>query len=225
MTLLEVDGIVKDYRIPGQSPIRVLDGVSFCVEEGEHVAVVGRSGAGKTTLLNILGGLDVPTAGDVRIGGEPLFSGRWASRRRTRMRATTTGFIFQRYHLMPELDVVENVMLPAMTGAVHVPRARERARSLLEKVGLGDRLGHLPAGLSGGEQQRVALARALMCGPRLILADEPTGNLDSMTGAEILSLLFGMEDEPVACVMVTHSAVAAERCGRVLRLDAGRIVS
>ena len=223
MTLLEVDGIVKDYRIPGQSPIRVLDGVSFCVEEGEHVAIVGRSGAGKTTLLNILGGLDVPTAGDVRIGGEPLFSGRWASRRRTRMRATTTGFIFQRYHLMPELDVVENVMLPAMTGETRIPSPRERAKALLEKVGLAARLGHLPAELSGGEQQRVALARALMCRPQLILADEPTGNLDALTGAEILKLLFEVNDEPIACVMVTHSAEAAARCDRTLALDSGRL--
>ena len=223
--MLEVADIVKEYRLPGQQPIRVLDGVSFAVAAGEHVAVVGRSGAGKTTLLNILGGLDKPTSGDVRLGGESLFRGFGAARRRNRLRATKIGFIFQSYHLMPELDIVENVMLPSMTGRARVPSARSRAKELLAKVGLGDRLKHLPAELSGGEQQRVALARALMCRPEIILADEPTGNLDALTGEEILKLLFEVNETPIACVMVTHSAAAAARCDRVLRLDGGHLVA
>ena len=134
MALLEVFDIVKSYRIPGQQPIRVLDGVSFGVEAGEHVAIVGRSGAGKTTLLNILGGLDRPSSGDVSLAGESLFRGFGAARRRNRLRATKIGFIFQSYHLMPELDIVENVLLPSMTGYARLAHARERATELLEKV-------------------------------------------------------------------------------------------
>lgn len=223
MNILEVENIVKEYRLPGQKPIRVLDGISFSVKHGEHVAVVGRSGAGKTTLLNIVGGLDRPTDGDVRLGGESLFCGFGAARRRNRMRATEIGFIFQSYHLMPELDIVENVLLPSMTGYASVPNARDRAKDLLAKVGLSERLYHLPAELSGGEQQRVALARALMCRPKLILADEPTGNLDRLTGAEIMRLLFEVNGDPLSVVMVTHSAEAAAMCDRTLTLGAGKI--
>ncbi len=203
MNVLEVESLVKEYRIPGQPPIRVLDGVSFSVAEGEHVAVMGRSGAGKTTLLNILGGLDRPTSGRVR-------------------GPANTGFVFQSFRLMPELTVLENVVLPSMSGAVRLPRAAARAGELLRKVGLSDRSDHLPAELSGGEQQRVAIARALMCRPELIFADEPTGNLDAMTGSDILDLLFGSGD-PFALVMVTHSSEAAAMCDRTLRLERGRL--
>ena len=223
MALLEVQNLVKEYKIPGQSPIRVLDGVSFTVEAGEHVAIVGRSGAGKSTLLNALGGLDEPTSGDVLFDGVSLFKGFGAAGRRTRLRATRMGFVFQSFHLMPELDIVENVMLPTMTGRVGRSGARDRARELLARVGLSDRLNHLPAELSGGEQQRVALARALMCRPEIVFADEPTGNLDALTGSEILKLLFEINEAPLACVMVTHSAEAAARCNRKLTLDKGRI--
>ncbi len=222
--LLNVQNLVKEYKLPGQKPIRVLDGISFDVAAGEHVAIVGRSGAGKTTLLNLLGGLDKPTAGDVLLNGESLFRGWGSAGRRTRLRATRMGFVFQSFHLMPELDIVENVMLPTMTGRVSRSGARVRARELLARVGLAERLGHLPAELSGGEQQRVALARALMCQPEIVFADEPTGNLDALTGAEILKLLFEVNDAPLACVMVTHSSEAAARCDRTLTLDKGRIV-
>lgn len=223
MSVLEVKNVAKSYRIPGQKRIPVLENVSLSVAPGEHVAIIGRSGAGKTTLLNILGGLDKPTSGDVLLDGVSLFTGFGAARRRNRIRATKIGFVFQSFHLMPELDIVENVLLPAMTGAVKIKSPRARAKDLLAKVGLADRFEHLPAELSGGEQQRVALARALMCGPEIILADEPTGNLDKLTGAEIMKLLFEVSDNPFALVMVTHSQEAAALCDRVLTLDRGRL--
>ena len=206
MNVLEVENVVKEYRIPGQPAIRVLDGVSFSVAAGEHVAVTGRSGAGKTTLLNILGGLDRPTSGKV-------------------VCRVNAGFVFQSFRLMPELTVLENVVLPSMAGtrASRVANAAARAQSLLEKVGLSDRAQHLPAELSGGEQQRVALARALMCEPEIIFADEPTGNLDALTGAEILRLLMGFGGNPFALVMVTHSSEAAAKCDRTLHLENGKL--
>ena len=223
MPVLEVQNVAKSYRLPGQKTIPVLEDVSLSVELGEHVAVIGRSGAGKTTLLNILGGLDRPTTGDVRIGGVSLFQGFGSARRRNRIRAAKIGFVFQSFHLLPELDIVENVLLPAMTGAVKIESPRARAKELLAKVGLEDRLNHLPGELSGGEQQRVALARALMCRPQIVFADEPTGNLDKLTGAEIMNLLFDVSDTPFALVMVTHSQEAAALCDRVLTLDHGRL--
>ena len=224
MAVLEAKNVAKSYRLPGARRIPVLQDVSLSVEPGEHVAVVGRSGAGKTTLLNILGGLDRPTSGEVLVDGEPFFRDFGAARRRNRIRATKIGFVFQSFHLMPELDVVENVLLPSMAGAVRIKSPRARARELLAKVGLADRFDHLPAELSGGEQQRVALARALMCGPEIVFADEPTGNLDKLTGAEIMKLLFEVSETPFALVMVTHSAEAAALCDRVLTLDGGRLL-
>ena len=223
MPVLEVQNVAKSYRLPGKKFIPVLEDVSLSVEPGEHVAIIGRSGAGKTTLLNILGGLDRPTSGDVRIDGVSLFQGFGAACRRNRIRAAKIGFVFQSFHLMPELDIVENVVLPAMTGAVQMKSSRARAKELLEKVGLADRLNHLPSELSGGEQQRVALARALMCRPQIVFADEPTGNLDKLTGAEIMKLLFEVSETPFALVMVTHSQEAAALCDRVLTLDHGRL--
>ena len=207
MALLEVENVSKEYRIPGLSPVKVLDGVSFAVDAGERVAITGRSGAGKTTLLNILGGLDRPTSGKVRC-------------------TENVGFVFQSFRLMPELTVLENVLLPSMAGVVgsRVPYASDRAGKLLDKVGLADRADHLPAELSGGEQQRVALARSLMCEPEIIFADEPTGNLDAMTGADILDLLMGFGGKRFALVMVTHSAEAAARCDRTLHLEKGKLV-
>ena len=204
MALLEVRNVSKEYQIPGQPPIKVLDSISFTVDIGERIAITGRSGAGKTTLLNILGGLDRPTSGTVRC-------------------TKNVGFVFQSFRLMPELTVLENVLLPSMAGVAgsRVPHASSRARRLLEKVGLASRAEHLPAELSGGEQQRVALARALMCEPEIIFADEPTGNLDAMTGADILDLLMDFGEKPFALVMVTHSAEAAARCDRTLHIERG----
>lgn len=210
MVVLSTLDITKRFKIPGQKPIEVLKGVSFSVREGEKVAIVGRSGAGKSTLLNILGGLLKPTSGTVS-------------------RPKNFGFVFQSYHLMPELTVLENVLLPTMArraAALATRAASEaRARDLIEKVGLGKRLDHLPAELSGGERQRVALARALVTDPTLVLADEPTGNLDAMTGAEVLRMLQELsQGSSVALVMVTHSPGAAAVCDRVLKLEDGVLV-
>ena len=182
----------------------MLRGVNFSVKPGEKVAIVGRSGAGKSTLLNILGGLERPTSGRVTRPGN-------------------VGFVFQRYHLMPELTVLENVLLPTMAASRRAdgPRAR-RAADLLERVGLGGRLKHLPSELSGGEMQRVALARALVTEPELVLADEPTGNLDALTGSEILRVLQELSvGSSVALVLVTHSPEAAAICDRILTLEDG----
>jgi len=210
MVVLSTLDVTKRFKIPGQKPIEVLKGVSFSVREGEKVAIVGRSGAGKSTLLNILGGLLKPTSGTVS-------------------RPKNFGFVFQSYHLMPELTVLENVLLPTMArraAALATRAASEaRARDLLEKVGLGKRLDHLPAELSGGERQRVALARALVTDPALVLADEPTGNLDAMTGADILRMLSELSgDGKTSLVMVTHSPAAAAVCDRTLSLEDGILV-
>ena len=196
--------VKKRFRLPGQKPIEVLKGVNFSVYENEKVAIVGRSGAGKSTLLNILGGLEKPSSGTVT-------------------RPANIGFVFQQYHLMPELTVLENVLLPTMCRRHFVENARARAAGLLERVGLHGRLDHLPTELSGGEMQRVALARALVSAPDLVLADEPTGNLDAWTGANILKILTEMSKdvEPFALVMVTHSPEAAAICDRTLALDNG----
>ncbi len=210
MVVLSTLDVTKKFKIPGQKPIEVLKGVSFSVREGEKVAIVGRSGAGKSTLLNILGGLLKPTSGTVS-------------------RPKNFGFVFQSYHLMPELTVLENVLLPTMArraAALATRAASEaRARDLIEKVGLGKRLDHLPAELSGGERQRVALARALVTDPALVLADEPTGNLDAMTGADILRMLSELSgDGKTSLVMVTHSPAAAAVCDRTLSLEDGVLV-
>ena len=196
----------KRFRLPGQKPIEVLKGVDLSVKPGENVAIVGRSGAGKSTLLNILGGLERPTSGTVT-------------------RPKNVGFVFQQYHLMPELTVLEHVLLPLMSAGRRDEAAggRKRAAALLSRVGLGGRLDHLPSELSGGEMQRVALARALVTDPELVLADEPTGNLDAWTGAGILKILTELTADAArfALVMVTHSPEAAAICDRVLTLEDG----
>lgn len=207
MVVLGTIDLTKIFKVSGQKPIKVLKGVNFSVFPGEKIAIVGRSGAGKSTLLNILGGLEKQTSGTVT-------------------RPKNIGFVFQQYHLMPELTVFENVLLPTMSRKMRVEagvvRPEKRARELLEKVGLGERAHHLPGELSGGEQQRVALARALVTDPELVLADEPTGNLDAMTGAEILRILSDLSaGSSVPLVMVTHSPEAAAICDRVLTLEDG----
>ncbi len=200
--------VKKSFKLPGLPKIEVLKGVNLTVFPGEKVAIIGRSGAGKSTLLNILGGLEKPTRGTVT-------------------RPDNIGFVFQAYHLMPELTVLENVLLPLLAkraGGMVSPEARERAKELLDRVGLKDRMKHLPQELSGGEMQRVALCRALVTKPPLVLADEPTGNLDRLTGAEILKVLGDLSrGTPVSLVMVTHSPEAAAICDRVLTLEDGKL--
>lgn len=208
MSLLKTIDVRKTFRIRGQAPVEVLKGVNFSVEPGERVAIVGRSGAGKSTLLHILGGLLKPTSGKV-------------------VRPDNFGFVFQAYHLMDELTVLENVMLPCMAARFRrsAPcrpfNARERVDELLEKVGLGERISHLPSELSGGERQRVAIARSLITNPALVLADEPTGNLDAMTGEGILKMLSELSGGNTALVLVTHSPAAAAICHRTLTLKDG----
>ena len=229
MLSLEALRLHKTYRRRGAPPLRVLQGVSLEVSPGEHVAILGRSGSGKSTLLNLLGGLDRPDRGHdavVRIAGRDLLAMREGAR--ARERARSIGFVFQSFHLLPELTILENVRLPALAlPGGRKPEKIERARRLLEAAGLGDRLGHRPAELSGGEQQRAAVARALMNAPALLLADEPTGNLDSLTGMQVLDLVFDLSgsffETPPALLMVTHSDAIAARCDRTLRLADGRL--
>ena len=219
--VLSARSVQKTYRLE-KKRVKVLDGASLEVAEGEHVAIVGASGAGKSTLLHLLGGLDRPDTRESRVEilGEDIYA--MPSGRRAAFRAAHLGFVFQSYHLMPEMDCVENVMLPAFALGRHGSDIRRRAAELLDAVGLGHRLDHKPLELSGGEQQRVAIARALMNDPELLLADEPTGNLDAGIGGQVLDMLFSLGGTR-EIVMVTHSPGTASRCGRVLTLADGAL--
>ncbi|MCA1809874.1 MAG: ABC transporter ATP-binding protein [Kiritimatiellia bacterium] len=222
--VLAAAGLVKEYHL-GRTLVEVLRDVNLELCRGETLAVIGASGAGKSTLLHVLGGLERPSGGRVRLLGDDLYS--VSARRRNYLRAAHIGFVFQFYHLLPELDVMENVGLPAMNAlAPAVEDPEDRVRELLTAVGLAHRAHHLPMELSGGEQQRVALARALMNRPDILLADEPTGNLDPVTGGQVLEALFNLvARENQTLVMVTHNADVAGRCQRVLELQAGRLQS
>ena len=217
---LLAESLRKSYTLHGNR-LDILRGAALRAAPGETLAIVGRSGAGKSTLLHVLGGLDKPQGGRVLIAGQDLYG--ISARRRTRLRAAKIGFVFQAYHLLPEMDLVENVMLPAMAlGSLSRRRMRARAEALLECVGLADRRRHTPLELSGGEQQRAAIARALMNEPPLLLADEPTGNLDAKTGDAVLDLLFRLARErQTLLVMVTHAPATAARCDRTLTLEEG----
>jgi len=217
---LAVEGLGKRVRLPG-SELTILDGIDFRIAAGERIAVVGASGSGKSTLLALMAGLDTPTAGRVLLDGAPLSS--LDEDGRAKVRGEKVGFVFQSFQLLPSLTALENVMLPLELRGDADPETP--ARAILDRVGLGERLGHYPRQLSGGEQQRVALARAFVTRPALLFADEPTGNLDTRTGAAIVDLLFGLNAEAgTTLVLVTHDARLAERCDRQLRLDSGRLV-
>ena len=217
--ILQVERLGKTYML-GKAAIPVLRDVSLAVRAGEVISIIGASGSGKSTLLHILGALDQPSGGTVRFQGRNLYA--LSAAQRTVVRARHIGFVFQFYHLLPELDVLENVMLPALSGNGGPAGLRERAQSLLEAVGLADRANHLPMELSGGEQQRAALARALMNQPGLVLADEPTGNLDSVTGAQVLEFLFALiRGKGHTLILVTHNSAVARLCDRVLELKDG----
>ncbi len=219
-SVLEAVDLGKEVSSP-EGTLTILTDVSFQVAAGESIAVVGPSGAGKSTLLALLAGLDLPTRGHVTLNGSNLSA--LDEDGRARVRAESVGFVFQSFHLVPSLNALENVMLP-LELAGHED-ARAAARDIIEKVGLAERWSHYPAQLSGGEKQRVAVARAFATGPAVLFADEPTGNLDSRTGARIMSLLFELNrNSATTLVLVTHDIQLAERCGRVLELDAGRLV-
>lgn len=218
-TILTARNIDRSYSI-GKTTLNVLKGVSLDVHEGETLSIMGQSGSGKSTLLHVLGGLDNPKSGQVHFKGRNVY--KMSPMRRARFRADNVGFVFQSFHLLPELDIVENVALPSMAKRMAKATAKARATELLDQVGLGDRVGHRPQELSGGERQRVAIARALMNDPDIIFADEPTGNLDSKTGNKVLHYLFQLVGVTRhTLVLVTHSEEVASRCSRELFLEDG----
>ena len=220
-SILTATGIRKSYSL-GRRTLDVLRGVDFTARRGEFVALRGASGAGKSTLLHLLGGLDRPDAGDIQVCGQNL--GQLPTATLTEFRNRRVGFIFQAYHLLPELDAVENAALPARMARVPAKVAQARAEDLLRRVGLGERFEHRPYELSGGEQQRVAIARCLINNPELILADEPTGNLDTKTGAEILELLLSLRAEHrTTLIIATHDASVAAKAERVVELVDGLV--
>ena len=224
--ILESEGIHKSYRM-GATDVKVLKGVNLAVKRGEFLAIVGASGSGKSTLLHILGALDTPDKGIVRFEGRDL--SQHSARELNRFRNKMVGFIFQFYHLLDELNVLENVFLPAMASKsvlgwlVCRRRAKNRAKDLLAQLGLLERANHKPYQLSGGERQRVAIGRALMNEPKLLLADEPTGNLDSATGIGILEVFEKLNKAGQTIIMVTHDERIARRAGRIITLADGKI--
>ena len=221
MQMVKAAGLSK--IVPsGAGQLVILHEIDLAVMAGEAVAIVGASGSGKSTLLGLLAGLDTPSAGSVSLDGVDLFS--LGEDGRAALRAKLLGFVFQSFQLLPALNALENVMLPLeLAGTADAAR---RASAMLERVGLGERLGHYPKHLSGGEQQRVALARAFVMQPKLLLADEPTGNLDAATGAGIIDLMFSLNAAAgTTLVLVTHDDAIAQRCQRQIRLAGGRVVA
>ena len=219
--IVRVEGLTKQVSTPDHVLV-IVKAATFEVRSGEAVAILGASGSGKSTLLGLLAGLDVPTSGRVWISDEDLFA--LDEDGRARLRGQMVGFVFQSFQLLPALTALENVMLPLeLTGGAD---AAARARAMLAEVGLGERLGHYPRQLSGGEQQRVAIARAFVTRPAVLFADEPTGNLDTATGHRVIELLFDLNAaNGTTLVLVTHDREIAARCNRVIELDAGRMVN
>ena len=218
--VLSARGIGKTVK-SGTSDLVILQEIDLVVTSGEAVAIVGASGSGKSTLLAILAGLDTPTIGSVRLDGADLFS--LDEDARAQLRGRAVGFVFQSFQLLPSLSALENVMLPLELAGRR--DAGTAARAMLERVGLGERLGHYPKHLSGGEQQRVALARAFVVQPRVLMADEPTGSLDATAGEAVIQLMFELNAQSgTTLMMVTHDEHLAQRCGRIVRLAGGRIV-
>ncbi|MFN4193474.1 MAG: ABC transporter ATP-binding protein [Tabrizicola sp.] len=220
--MLRLEGITKGYNLGKPSEVIVLRGVDLAVAPGEVVALVAPSGAGKSTLLHIAGLLDVPDEGRVRLDGREM--GGLSDRARTEARRGEVGFIYQFHHLLPEFSALENVVIPQLANGVAKAAAEARARELLEKVGVGARAGHRPAALSGGEQQRVAFCRALANGPKLLLADEPTGNLDPATSDQVFGVLMDLvRHTGLSALIATHNLELAARMDRVVRLAGGRV--
>jgi putative ABC transport system ATP-binding protein len=220
--LLRVDGLRRSYHLEGEE-VHAVRGVSFDVHDGEYLAVVGPSGCGKSTLLNLLGAIDRPTGGSVSVRGRPI--GDMNDREATRFRLEHIGFVFQRFHLMPTLSARENVELPMAEAGISVADRRARVKELLAYMGLAERERHRPTQLSGGEQQRVAIARALANRPTLLLADEPTGELDARTGREIIDLFGRLNSEGTTILVVTHDEELAAAARRVIHMRDGQIVA
>lgn len=219
--LIELKDIYKIYG-EGESEVRALDGVSFKVNEGEFVAIVGQSGSGKSTCMNIIGCLDVPTSGTYSLNGIDVSTMKEDDL--AEIRNKTLGFVFQQYNLITKVNILENVELPLIYAGVPEEERLKRAKEALERVGLGGRGKHLPSQLSGGQQQRVSIARALVNNPSVILADEPTGALDSRTGREILDLLKKLNEEGNTIVLITHDLGIAEEAKRIIRIQDGKII-
>ncbi len=220
MQMIELCNICKYYGA-GETQVRALDGVSLSVEAGEFLAIVGRSGSGKSTLMNVLGCLDVPTAGEYRLEGRSVFS--LSQGALSAIRNRYIGFIFQRFFLLPTLTALENVELPLIYAGVGKQKRREMARAMLERVGLSDRLSHYPAQMSGGQQQRVAIARAAVGHPAVLLADEPTGNLDAVSGEAVMSLLKELHAGGTTLLLITHDRAVAAAAERRVEMRAGKL--
>lgn len=220
--IIDCDKVTRTYS-EGPSLLTIFSDISLQVARGETVGIVGSSGAGKTTLLNLLGGLDKPSSGHIDICGQDIH--RMSEAARARFRNKHLGFVYQFHHLLPEFSALENVMLPCTLGGTSTKAAAARARDILGRVGLGERLSHKPGELSGGERQRVAIARALVNEPECVLMDEPTGNLDEQTGQGVRELIESLRDQiGIAFVLVTHDMTMAKSLGRVLRLEQGQLV-
>jgi lipoprotein-releasing system ATP-binding protein len=220
--VLEATGVMRSFR-QGPIDLQVLQGVNLSVRPGERIAIIGASGSGKTTLLQILGGLDAPTAGTVRVAGSDIHS--LAEKPRGELRNRTLGFIYQFHHLLPEFSALENVAMPLLVRRTPRHEAEATARAILERVGLGQRLVHRPHELSGGERQRAAVARALVTGPRIVLADEPTGNLDGGNAESVFELMLQLNRElRTSLIVVTHDRRLASRMDRILELEGGNLL-
>ena len=222
--IIRTENLVKEYKIAKDKSLRVLNGINIRLFESEIVSIVGASGAGKSTLLHLLGALDKPTSGEIYYEDENIFN--LSSDKLAKLRNTKIGFVFQFHHLLPEFTAIENVSIASMISGKSLNDARRRAKSLLEDVGLGDRLEHRPNELSGGEAQRVAMARSLMNSPGVILADEPTGNLDTKNSEEIIKLIFDLREKyGQTFVIVTHNENFASITDRTLKMVDGRIIN
>jgi putative ABC transport system ATP-binding protein len=219
--IIRLVGLTRQYRM-GPTLVSAVDGIDLEVERGEAVALVGPSGSGKSTLLNLIGGLDRPTSGEIWVDGENI--ARASAKRLVEHRKARIGFVFQSFNLLPHRTALENVEVPLMLTGLSRGERRQRARELLEKMGLGARTDHRPSQLSGGEQQRVAIARSLANRPAILLADEPTGNLDSATGTEVMHLLRDLNSEGLTLILVTHDTTVANYASKIVRLRDGKVV-
>ncbi len=220
--VIEFRNVQKLYFMGDDNIVRAVDGVSFSIHSGEFVAIVGKSGSGKSTCMNIIGCLDVPTAGDYFLDGKN--AGELDKNELAEIRNEKLGFIFQQYNLLPKLTVLDNVAVPLMYAGANKKQRRAKAAEILEQVGLGDKLQNMPNQLSGGQQQRVSIARALSNSPSVILADEPTGALDSKTGQEVLEMLRSLHAQGNTVVLITHDTAIAETADRIIRLADGKVV-